>query len=71
MISMIIYQLKQYLKIRKYGDHYLVNIIRIIFRWPIIDYRVISHKNRVVHSCLTDRHEIISKRNYVVRSTKF
>jgi hypothetical protein len=44
-IKMIIDQIQQYRKIREYGDHYLQNIIRIIFNEPIIDYRVISHKN--------------------------
>ena len=53
-LKMIIDQIRQYCVEKKYGDHYFYNVVRIIFNIPIIDYRVISHTNLVVHSRIQD-----------------
>ena len=53
----IIGQIKQYTREGNYAGHYFENIIRILLNISVIDYRVISHGNKVVHS--SDYHRII------------
>lgn len=56
-ISAIADQIKQYLRERKYAGDYFANIIRILLNIPVIDYRVVSHENKLAHS--SDYHRII------------
>jgi len=53
----IIEQIRQYSHEKNYAGHYLENIIRILLNIPVIDYHIISHENKVVHS--SDYHRII------------
>jgi len=55
-IYVIINQIQQYLRKRRYFGHYIHNIARVLFNIPIIDYRKISHGNKLVH--LSDYHKI-------------
>ncbi len=47
-LTLIIKQWHQYRQTGKYWQHYFWNICRIIFHLPIIDYRHISHENKLV-----------------------
>ncbi len=49
-ITAIFDQLAQYSKEWNHSEHYFKNILRILFNVPMIDYRVISHGNLLVHS---------------------
>jgi hypothetical protein len=53
----ILSQIGQYCKERKHLSHYFDNIVRILCDVPTIDYQVISHDNKIVHS--SDHHRVL------------
>ena len=49
-ISLIINQMKQYIKERKYPNHYAANAFFISIGWEkgVVDYTRISHENQIM-----------------------
>ena len=60
-ISKIVDEFKQWRqpKNKPYFDHYLSNAVKIIFGNQPIDYKIISHENKMVHSSFYTKRKLI------------